>query len=194
MLIGYGRVSTLDQTASFEHQLSELKAAGCEKVYAEQVSGKSTDDRPELEAMLGFLRPGDAVFALSLDRLARDTKDLLTIKDRITKAGATLRVRGLVDTADASAELVLTVLAAVATWERKRMKERQKVGIAKARADGKYRGRSPTARRKEAQMHELLAQGRSLGEIARELRVGKTSVHRILRTPPPAQPAPASQP
>ena len=180
MLIGYCRVSTLDQAAGFDHQLAELKSAGCEKIYAEKLSGATAEDRPELTQMLGFLRPGDVVFALSLDRLARDTKDLLTIKDKIAAAGATLKVRGLVDTADASSELVLTVLGAVATWERRRMLERQRIGIAAAKAEGRYKGRAPTARRQADKVRELAALGMKPGKIAKELHIGRSSVWRIL--------------
>ena len=100
MLIGYARTSTLDQEAGFAAQLAELKAAGCERVYSEQLS--SLTDRPQLEAMLNYIRTGDVAYVTSIDRLARDMADLLNIQARIAKAGATLRIRGLVDTADAS--------------------------------------------------------------------------------------------
>jgi len=178
MLIGYARTSTLDQEAGFAAQLAELKAAGCERVYSEQLS--SLTDRPQLEAMLNYIRTGDVAYVTSIDRLARDMADLLNIQARIAKAGATLRIRGLVDTADASGELVLHVFSAVAAFEVRRMKERQRIGIERAKAQGKFKGRVPTAQRQSARVLELKAAGRKPAEIVREVGISRSSVWRIL--------------
>src|SRR5258705_6333035 len=153
MLIGYARTSTLDQEAGFAAQLAELKAAGCERVFSEQLS--SLTDRPQLEAMLNYTRTGDVAYVTSIDRLARDMADLLGVQARIAKAGATLRIRGLVDTADASGELILHVFGAVAAFEVRRMKERQRIGIERAKREGKFKGRIPTAMRQAEKVRDL---------------------------------------
>lgn len=180
MLIGYARTSTTGQGASFEAQQAELKQAGCEKVYREQVSAVARE-RPQLDKALGYLRPGDVLVVTKLDRLARSVEHLIGLVRQIEGSGASLRILGLgLDTATPTGRLMLTMLGAVAEFERSLMLERQRVGIEKAKGEGKYKGRKPTAQAKAAQVMGLKAQGVGPAEIARRLGIGRASVYRIL--------------
>lgn len=183
MLIGYARTSTLDQTAGLDAQERELAAAGCERVYVEQVSSVDVGERQELARALDNLRQGDALVVTKLDRLARSMAHLMGLLGTIEAKGATLRILAMnLDTGTPTGRLMLNVLGSVAQFEREIMLERQREGIAKAKAAGKYKGRAPTARAKQPQIAELSEQGVSLSEIARRLGIGKASVHRILKS------------
>lgn len=178
MIIGYARTSTQDQVAGFEAQKRDLEAAGCTKIYAEQIS--SVADRPELEALLSFVREGDVVTVTKLDRLARSMRDLLSIVARIEDKGASLRILAMnLDTDTATGKLMLNVLGSVAEFERAMMLERQREGISKAKAAGKYTGRQPTAMQKTEEARKLLAEGRGVLEVAAHLEISRTSVWRI---------------
>lgn len=180
MLVGYARTSTIDQEAGFEAQKHELEAVGCERVFAEQVS--SVAARPELAKLLTFVRQGDVVVVTKLDRLARSMRDLLDIIAKIENAGASLRILAMnLDTSTATGKLMLNVLGSVAEFERQMMLERQRDGIAKAKIEGKYKGRKPTARAKAAAVMELVEAGVEKTEIASRLRIGRASVYRIMR-------------
>jgi DNA invertase Pin-like site-specific DNA recombinase len=178
MNLGYARVSTAEQRAGFDAQLRELEAAGVERVFEEKVS--SVAERAQLDAVLDWLRSGDVLTVTRLDRLARSTRRLLEIAERVKAKGATLRVLNLGDTGTATGQLVFTVIGAIAEFERQLMLERQREGIAAAKAAGKYKGRAPTAMRKADQVRELDAQGVERAEIARRLGIGRTSVYRAL--------------
>ncbi|HEV2546053.1 MAG TPA: recombinase family protein [Stellaceae bacterium] len=179
MKVGYARTSTLDQTAGFEAQLKELEQAGCEKVFREQVS--SVAHRAQLEAALDFIREGDVLTVCKLDRLARSTQHLLEIADGVKRKGAHLHVLNLgMDTSTATGKLLLTVIGAIGQFEREMMLERQREGIAKAKAEGRYKGRAPTARAKAVQAQALAKQGVGATSIAKQLRIGRASVYRIL--------------
>ena len=178
MNLGYARVSTVDQQAGFDAQLRELEAVGVERIFEEKVS--SIVERPQLDQVLDWLREGDVLTVTRLDRLARSTRQLLEIADRVKSKGATLRVLNLGDTGTATGQLVFTVIGAIAEFERRLMLERQREGIATAKAAGKYKGRVPTARRKADQVRELDAQGVDRAKIARRLGIGRTSVYRCL--------------
>jgi DNA invertase Pin-like site-specific DNA recombinase len=181
MHVGYLRTSTTDQIAGLEAQRCELTAIGCERLYEEQTSAAGGKARPQLDAMIDYIREGDVVTVTRLDRLARSTRDLLTIADRIKTKGAVLRVLNLGgDTGTATGQLVFTVIGAIGEFERGLMLERQKEGIARAKAEGKYTGRQPTAQRKVDQVRELEARGVDRAEIARRLGIGRTSVYRVL--------------
>lgn len=178
MKIGYARTSTTDQQAGFEAQLQQLAAAGCEKIFKEQVS--SVGQREQLAAALEFIREGDTLIVTKLDRLARSTADLLRITDTLKRKGAHLKIVGLdLDTSTATGKLLLTMVGAIAEFERELMLERQREGIAKAKAEGKYKGRKPTARAKSAEVKRMLASGVGATEIARKLGIGRSSVYRI---------------
>jgi DNA invertase Pin-like site-specific DNA recombinase len=189
MLIGYARTSTLDQTAGLEAQQRDLTGAGCERTYVEQVSSVDVGDRLELARALDNLRAGDALVVTKLDRLARSMAHLMELLRLIEAKGATLRILTMnLDTGTPTGRLMLNVLGSVAQFEREIMLERQREGIAKAKAAGKYKGRAPTARAKEGQVASMAAKGISLSEIARQLGIGKASVHRILKGQQAAQP------
>ena len=179
MIIGYARTSTLEQAAGFEAQIRDLEAAGGEKLFTEQVSSVGT--RPQLDAALDYIREGDVLIVTKLDRLARSTSHLLTIVETIEAKGAAMRVLDLnLDTSTATGRMMLTMLGAIAQFEREMMLERQREGIAKAKAAGKYRGRAPTARAKSTQVQALQAEGAGPSEIARRLGIGRSSVYRLL--------------
>jgi DNA invertase Pin-like site-specific DNA recombinase len=181
MRVGYARTSTMDQTAGFEAQLAELEQAGCEKVFREQVS--SVAARAQLEAALDYIRENDVLVVCKLDRLARSTQHLLEIVERVKRKGAHLQILNLgMDTSTATGKLPLTMIAAIGQFEREMMLERQREGIAKAKSDGKYKGRAPTARAKAAQARALRKEGVGATEIARRLNIGRDSVYRVLTT------------
>ena len=179
MLIGYGRTSTTEQEAGLDAQHRDLKTAGCEKIYSEQVS--SVAARPKLEQALEELRRGDVFVVTKLDRLARSMRDLLAIVDRIKSKGAALRILAMgLDTSNATGELMLNVLGSVAQFERSMMLEWQREGIDKAKTEGKYKGRKPTARAKADEIKRLVADGVGPTEIAKQLGIGRASVYRAL--------------
>lgn len=185
MRIGYARTSTLEQEAGLEAQVRDLTALGCERIFQEQVS--SVGQRAELEAALEFARQGDTLVVTKLDRLARSVIHMGEIVGRLEAKGVALRIEAMgVDTSTSTGKLMLNVLASVAQFEREMMLERQREGIAKAKAEGAYKGRKPTARAKSEEVARLASKGLSMGQIAAELGIGKGSVHRILTMKPGA--------
>ena len=183
MLIGYARTSTLEQKAGLEAQLESLRAIGCEKVYQEQTS--SVAARAELRAAVEFSREGDILVVTKLDRLARSVRHLGEIVDELEAKRVGLRVLDLgLDTSNATGKLMLNVLGSVAQFEREMMLERQREGIAKAKREGKYRGRAPTAMRKRDEVLAKLAAGLSKRQIARELAISERSVYRAAAVQP----------
>jgi DNA invertase Pin-like site-specific DNA recombinase len=181
MLVGYARTSTLDQEAGLEAQLRELQDLGCEKVFHEQAS--SVAPRKALEQALEFTREGDTLVVTKLDRLARSVPHMWEIMRKLQAKSVGIRIINLgIDTNTPTGKLMLNVLGGVAEFEREMMLERQREGIAKAKAEGRYRGRKPTARAKADQIKVLHGQGVKLSEIARRLEIGKASVHRVLNT------------
>lgn len=178
-IIGYARVSTEDQ--HLDAQLEQLHQAGCKKIYKEKASGVKVD-RPQLAAMLDYMREGDTVVACKLDRIARSTKHLLEIVETLESKGVAFRVLNInLDTSSPTGKLMLTMLGAIATFEREMMLERQREGIAKAKEKGKYKGRKPTAREKAGQVIKLIAEGKTRVAVAKELEIGVASVYRIVR-------------
>src|SRR5208283_5400052 len=131
---------------------------------------------------LDFIRAGDVLVVTKLDRLARSVRDLCDIVDRIERKGASLRILGMsLDTATSAGRLMLNVFGSVAQFEREVMLERQREGIAKAKGEGKYRGRAPTARAKADNIKRLAAEGGMTREaIAARLGIGVASVYRVL--------------
>ena len=179
MLIGYARTSTLDQVAGYDAQRKELTALGCEKVFAEQVS--SVAQRPKLDAALEMLRAGDTLVVTKLDRLARSMRDLMNIVSTIAERGASLRIVAMnLDTGTPTGRLMLNMLGSVAQFEREMMLERQREGIAKAKSEGAYKGRKPTAMAKASEVKALAAKGMGATEIAKALQIGRASVYRAL--------------
>ena len=182
MLVGYARTSTSEQVAGLEAQQRDLAATGCTRQFTEQVS--SVAQRDELAAALDFVREGDTLIVTRLDRLARSTADLLTIIDTLERKGVALRILDFggqaVDTKSPSGKLIVTMFGAVAQFERELLLQRQREGIAKAQAEGKYRGRAPTAMRQSSKVIEMRAAGAKPTAIAASLNVSRASVYRIL--------------
>lgn len=182
MLIGYARTSTIDQSAGLDAQLEALAALGCEKVFREQLSSVDVANREALAEALEFARGGDTLIVTKLDRLARSTRHLLNIVDTLEAKGAHLRVLSLdMDTSTPTGKLMLTMLGGVAQFEREIMLERQREGIAKAKAEGKYKGRKPTSPEIAAQVIAEAEAGKPLARIAREQGLGRTTVHKIIK-------------
>ena len=184
-LVGYARTSTTDQKAGLEAQLRDLKAAGCGKVFEEQVSSVAAS-RPRLEDALGYVREGDTLVVAKLDRLARSVAHLNEIARTLEARRVGLRIldNSGIDTATPNGRLMLNILGSIAEFERELMLERQREGIAKAKADGKYQGRQPTARRKSAEVLRLRAEGKTASEIMAAVGISKASVFRILAENP----------
>ena len=182
MLIGYARTSTADQAAGFDAQLRDLRALGIEKVFREQVS--SIGQRDELAKAIEYVREGDTLVVTKLDRLARSTSDLLKIVDQLKAKGVGLRIVDFggseIDTASPNGMLILTMFGAMAQFEREIMLERQREGIAKAKAEGKYKGRKPTVRNRADEIRALKDEGLGAAAIAKKLGVGRASVYRAL--------------
>lgn len=180
-LVGYARTSTTDQKAGLEAQLRDLRGAGCAKLFHEELSAVATT-RPELDRALDYVREGDTLVVTKPDRLARSTADLLAIAKALDTKGVTLRILSMnVDTSTATGKLMLTLLGGIAEFERDLMLERQREGIAKAKQEGKYKGRAPTARAKADDVLRLKGEGMTADAIAAKLDIGRASVFRILK-------------
>ena len=181
-LIGYARTSTVEQEAGLEAQIRDLAAASCEIIYNEKVS--SVGERPEFEAALADLQPGDTLVVTKMDRLARSLAGLLNLVENFNKSNRALRILNMggdvVDTRSATGRLMLSMLGSFAQFEREIMLERQRDGIAKAQAEGKYQGAKPTASLKSAEVREMHANGWTNVDIARVLGMSTKTVYRIL--------------
>jgi DNA invertase Pin-like site-specific DNA recombinase len=182
MLLGYARVSTDDQDLT--HQRASLTAAGCQKIYAEKISGAKRG-RPQLERLLGELRDDDVVVVTRLDRLARSTRDLLDIAERLNRSNAGLRsiAEPWADTTSPAGRMVLTVFAGIAEFERALIHDRTSAGRSAARQNGVRFGRPPALN--EDQMilgARLLDEGKKPGEVARVLKVHPATIYRVLRS------------
>lgn len=174
--IGYARVSTTDQ--DYATQIARLEAAGCSPIRSEKVSAGSRDGRDELQAILDFIRPGDELVVVKLDRLGRSTRDVLNIVHELEQRGAGLRVLDPeVTTAGEVGRLVITVLGMVAELERKMIRERQQAGIDAAKArGGVYRGRKPAV--DGHIIRAMLGEGVTPTEVAKRLKISRMTVYR----------------
>lgn len=180
MKVGYARTSTTEQVAGFEAQERELRATGCEKLFSEQVS--SVAHRKELDAALDFVREGDILVVTKLDRLARSMPHLVEIVQMLEHKGVTLQILNInLDTSTPTGKLMLNLLGSIAQFERELMLERQREGIAKAKADGKYKGRAPTAQAKADEIRSLRSQGLTILKIVDETGISRASVCRIIK-------------
>jgi len=152
MLVGYARTSTLHQHAGLIEQINRLKREGCEKIYSEQVS--SAYQRDELKKAIEFVRAGDVFIVTKIDRLARTVANLLEIINHLEEKGVQLKILDFgLDTKTATGKMMLQVIGAVAEFEREMMLERQKAGIEKAKAEGKFKGRAlPSAKAKKLEI------------------------------------------
>lgn len=176
-VVGYRRVSTIDQTLD-RQDLGEV-----EKVFEEKLSAASASDRPALQEMLGWVREGDMVVVHSIDRLARNLQDLLSIVSQLNAKGVSIRfikdnLTFPPEGTDGASKLYLSILGAVAEFERSIIKQRQREGIEKAKAKGVYKGRKPTIDRER--IVALRQEGMSTYQIAEALGISRMSVHRAL--------------
>lgn len=182
MKIGIARVSTEEQEAGLADQIRELRAAGCERVIEERVSAVGA--RPDLDSVLAGLAAGDMLVVTKLDRLARSVVHLGKILDQLNEKKVALSILAIgLDTSTAIGKLMLNVMASVAQFEREMMLERQRAGIDKARADGKYKGRAVTATHdtKAALVAELLARNVGKVQIMEAVEISESSYQRIKR-------------
>ena len=183
MLIGYARTSTTDQHAGFEAQLVELNAYGCERMYQEQVSAVAS--RGELDRAIDMLREGDKLVVTKLDRLARNVMHMGELLQQIEAKGAGLVILSLgsetVDTSTATGKLILNMMVSVAQFEREMMKERQVEGIKRAQAEGKYKGRVPTAMKQADKVKALVDAGVTRVQVQEQLGISKASYYRCLK-------------
>ena len=180
---GYARASTA-KGKSTDVQEEILLKAGCHHIFKEQVSGTSTKDRLQLEAMLSEtnLRAGDTVVVTRLDRLARSQVDLHRILSVIAERGASFECteQPEVNTTGPMGKLLLGVLGAVAEFETELRKERQMEGIAKAKARGEYKGRQPLKAEKVEKLKSLVEAGSSISAAAREIGISRVTAHKYL--------------
>ena len=181
MRVGYRRISTANQ--KFDRQ----ELGDIDRLFEEQAGGGR--DRPVLEEMIGFVRDGDMVAVHSIDRLARNLRDLQDIVGRLNARGASVAFlsEGLLfrcdDADDPFARLQLQMIGAFAEFERNIIRQRQAEGIAKAKARGVYRGRRPVI--DAAEVEQLRQKGIGVSAIARRLGIHRASVYRVLRKAKP---------
>jgi DNA invertase Pin-like site-specific DNA recombinase len=174
---GYARVSSADQDCAV--QIEKLRAAGCEVVRSEKVTGTTREGRTELATLLEFMRDGDVLMVTKVDRLARSIGDLQDIVRALKSKGVSLRATDQpIDTATAAGKAFLDMLGVFAEFETNLRKERQLEGIAKAKAAGVYKGRP--AKIEAGAIRALQAKGLGATAVARELGVGRASVYRIV--------------
>ena len=181
MKIGYARVSTQDQ--NLDRQLDNLKAAGCEQIYNEKMTG-TRSDRPELRNMLRALRSGDVLVIDSFSRLSRSTKDLLALVDQLTAKGVHLvSLKENLDTTTATGKLMLTMLSALSQFERDLIAERTVDGLKAARARGRCGGRPKSGTPRDRQQAYAMYQANimSVSDIAARFGVSLSTLNRWIR-------------
>ena len=174
---GYARVSTTDQDLTIQEE--KLRAAGCETIRSEKKAGTSREGRPELETLLQFIRKGDLLMVTRVDRLARSIGDFQDIVRALRAKGAALKATDQpIDTATAAGKAFLDMLGVFAEFETNLRKERQLEGIAKAKTRGVYKGRPASIEAEE--VRKLKAEGLRATAIAKQLKIGRASVYRVL--------------
>ena len=179
--VGYVRVSTVDQNTS--RQLVNLKL---DRIFEEKVSGKNVQDRPILNEMISYVRDGDELYVHSMDRLARNLEDLLKLVHQITNKGVTIHfVKENLnfeakEKASPMSKLLLSVMGAVSEFERALILERQREGIAQAKARGAYKGRKPVDAKLLEDARQMLASGKSKSFVAKQLGIARTTLYKYL--------------
>lgn len=178
MIFGYARVSTMEQ--NLERQLSVLNSV-CDKVIIEKASGKSTSDRPELQNLLSHLRQGDFLIVKSIDRLARNTRDLLELVDQLIELGVTVKFldNNMSFDNNPASRLILTMMGAVAEFERGIIASRRDEGIAIAKEAGKYKGKQKNQFLHAKIIDMLKTEKYSPDEIAKLADCGRATVFRV---------------
>ncbi len=186
MLVGYARVSTNDQETAT--QAPSLKAAGCERIYREKASGGRWD-RPELHRLLEQLRKGDVLVVWKLDRLSRSLRDVLTIMERLSEAGAGFRsLTEAIDTTTPAGRMMMQMVGAFAEFEHTMLRERTKAGLESARREGRIGGRRPKlSPQQQAEIRRMVSRGdKTAADAARLFRIHPATVCRLLARPVPA--------
>jgi len=178
MFIGYARTSTVEQKYGLNHQETILiDTVGCNKVFKEQVS--SVGKRPEFEKAIEFAREGDVFVVTKLDRFARSITDLWKNVEQLKAKGVELMIVDMnLDTSTPTGKLLLSLMGSIVEFEREILLERQRIGIAKAKSEGKYKGRKPKARNQAKEIQKLSAEGKRPKAIAEALGLSIPSVYR----------------
>ncbi|MFY9838241.1 MAG: recombinase family protein [Xanthobacteraceae bacterium] len=179
---GYGRVSS--ETQDYAAQVEALKVAGCNRIYSEKASGKSTNGRPELAKLLKALLPGDVVVVTKLDRIARSSRDLHNIVGELHDRGCGFVSLGdsWCDTTSDVGRFMLAIMGGLAEFERELIRKRCQAGIDRARVKGTKFGRKPVldaGQRKR--LAERYAAGETMAALAREYDCGEATIWRALR-------------
>ena len=180
MIFNYLRVSTVLQNT--ERQLNDVP---CDRVYEDKLSGKDTN-RPQFQLMMSNLRPSDVVNVHSLDRVGRNTKDILEIVETIKEIGATIKFHKENLTFDGSkndlySDLMLTILSGFATFERNIILERQREGIEIAKQKGKYKGgKERFTESEKEEIQELVKEGVSISEISRTMNCSRPTIYKVI--------------
>lgn len=179
MRIGYRRVSSVEQN------LARQELAGCGKVFEEKASAGRGSSRPQLDALVEFAREGDEVVVHSIDRLARDLRDLQSILEALNGKGVSVsfvteNLKFSASQEDPFSQLQLQLLGAFSQFERAIIRKRQAEGIAKAKAKGVYRGKLPSIDPEQVKI--LKASGLGATAIAKQLGIGRASVYRLLES------------
>lgn len=174
-VVGYARVSSYGQ--SLEVQEEALRDAGCDKVFSEKVTGTTQEGREELRRALEYVREGDVFVVTRIDRLARSVSDLGVIVDQLTEKGVNFRAlqQGEFDTTAATGRLFLTMLGAFAEFETALRRERQMEGIARAKGEGRYKGRPRSIDRDL--IRKLINEGSKPSDVAKRLGVARSTVY-----------------
>jgi DNA invertase Pin-like site-specific DNA recombinase len=180
MLIGYERVSTDDQNLALQHDA--LQAAGCEKIFADKMSGAQAD-RPGLKEALAFARQGDTLVVWRLDRLGRSLKDLMALVEGLEQR--TIGFRSLqesIDTTSSGGKLIFHMFGALAEFERNLMRERTQAGLQAARARGRKGGRRQKLTPQQIDMGRSLAADpkRSVSSICNHLNISRPTYYRYI--------------
>lgn len=183
MKVAYVRVSTIEQNEA--RQIEALEKHGIEKWFIEKASGKTATDRPELNNMIDFVREGDVIFIHDFSRLARSTKDLLEIVERLTAKGVHLvSNKENIDTSTPTGKLMLTMIGAIAEFERQNMLDRQAEGIAIAKREGRYRGRKAIEIDSDlfkAQYERYQRREITKTELAKVLKVSRPTLDKMIK-------------
>lgn len=178
MRVGYARVSTTEQSLAV--QMGELAAQQCERIFEDKATGTNTN-RPGLTELLSFVREGDSVIVSRLDRFARSLADLFQLLQSLSDKGVSFQcVHQSIDTGSSTGKLTLAILGAVAEFENDLRRERQREGIAQAKAKGVYKGRRAVI---DAQtVRQLASGGMGPSAIAKQLGCHRQSVYRLMAT------------
>ena len=183
MRVAYVRVSTIEQNEA--RQIEALEKHNIEKWFTEKVSGKNTTDRPELQNMIDFVREGDTVYIHDFSRLARSTKDLLEIVEKLNAKGVHLvSNKENVDSSTPAGKLMLTMIGAIAQFERENMLERQREGIAIAKRNGVYKGRKAIEINNDVfkvQYERYTRRAINKTELAKVLKVSRPTLDRMIK-------------